>query len=517
MPEFYFDRDDQLERKPYAEFLQNILERNEQYRREDSNGAYVLAVDSPWGTGKSRFAIMLKNYLEKKHSSEGKQNSGSTPKFYAMYYDALSSDYNPDAMEPLMHSLVNSDVLKVNGSADDLKKLKITCVGILKSLSYGVIRFFLGDPAANAVHEAESAISKKNEDPLERYSEKLKLYKEFRTILESAIRRTKRKLVIIIDELDRCKPTFAIQTIEMAKHLFDVPGLVFIFFLDITQLSSAVKCVYGNDMDATGYLCRYFDFISRLPTPDTKKFIDMKLQLISSFSNMGADKEEALNYIYGLSQTFQLSLRDISTILTNYSIMCGTVLQHYKRFQHHRIYLFLLVLKYKNLEIYNTIISDNIVREEQTRFLKSQTYLKRQSVEYQCLLSMLERVPIREVSLTFEFADKKDNTDPVTIVNIQRRGNALEVKCTSKSADSKFEQTILVNENDHWGNVLFFYDLKNWQRIKDISLAEHFLRQLDQFQFARTMMPTSTPVTETTSTTSNGVKPTSTSKSKKKQ
>ena len=62
--EFYFETDDRLDRQKYAEFLKTLLEHCDEYRREDSDGAYVIAIDSPWGTGKTRFAKMLKNKLE---------------------------------------------------------------------------------------------------------------------------------------------------------------------------------------------------------------------------------------------------------------------------------------------------------------------------------------------------------------------------------------------------------------------------------------------------------------------
>ena len=500
MPDFYFDRDDCLERRDYAIFLQNILDSNEQNRRDDSNNAYVLAVDSPWGTGKTRFAIMLKNHLEKRYPPDDKRRVMTNTKFNAIYYDALSSDYNPDAMEPLMHALVNSNALKVPGAAEDLEKLKIACIGILKMLGYGIMRYIVGDAGALAVLDAEHLLGEKDEDPLQSYTKKMELYDKFRKALSSAIERSKKKLVIIIDELDRCKPTFAIQTIEMAKHLFDVKGLIFVFFLDITQLSSAVKCVYGSDMDATGYLCRYFDFISRLPSPDTMHFIDMKLQSIPYYRVMVTDYEETKAYVLKLSQTFQLSLRDISTILTNYAIMCSTILQHYRRFQEHRIYLFLLVLKYKNLELYNTIVSETVLRDDQEKNLNNQTYLRRHSVELQCLQAMIHRTPIRDVSLPFEFDGGDGRTDPASIIGTSpsRNKGELVVQCVLGNENAKREQTVILHEHDNWGGILFFYDLKNWIKIKDITLAEHFSRRLDHFEFTRAIPepPSITPNNE---------------------
>lgn len=483
MEGYYFDKDDRLKRKQYGEFLENILINNEQFRRDDNDGAYVLAVDSPWGTGKTRFAKMLKNHLEKRFPPNGAQTGGIPPKFYAIYYDALSSDYYPDAMEPLMHAIVNSDALKHEGNANNLKNLLKIGTGILKSLAYGAINLTVGGAAADAFSEIGKALENADKDPLTAYTEKLNLYDNFRKTLRAAIKQTKKNLVIIIDELDRCKPTFAIQTIEMAKHLFDVKGLIFVFFLDITQLSSAAKCVYGNDMDATGYLCRYFDFISRLPTPDTLHFIDLKLQSIPYYSTGSSECDETKNYIYELAQTFQLSLRDISTILTNYAIMCSTVLRNYKHFFERRLYLFLLVMKYKDLELYNTIISNNLLRDGQDAILMRKYDLKRHKVEYQCLLLMMNRIPIQENTLSFGFADKNDKPDPVKIISVVNRKTYLEITCASDGERTDTLKKEKFKICDNWGHMLFYHDLDNWEGIKDITLAEHFSRQLDHFQF----------------------------------
>ena len=479
--EYYFCKDDSLKREEYGNFLQNILINNNQFRRDDSDGAYVLAVDSPWGTGKTRFAMMLKNHLEGRYPNDEKQPKKPAAKFYAIYYDALGSDYHPDAMEPLMHALVNSDALMHDGNANNLRNLKLTCLGILRAVGYGVTQHYLGTELTETIFQTAETITQDDEDPLEGYTKKLKLYDEFRETLRKAIERTGKNLVIIIDELDRCKPTFAIQTIEMAKHLFDVKGLIFVFFLDITQLSSAAKCVYGNDMDATGYLCRYFDFISRLPTPDTIHFIDLKLNSIPYYQGMTHDYEETRNYIYELTQTFLLSLRDISTVLTNYAIMCNTVLQNYNHFFEHRIYLFLLVMKYKDLELYNTIISNNLMRDGQEVILTRRYDLKRHIHEYQILVTMMNRIPIREIALPFGLAGKDENPDPVRIVNVSNGRSYLDITCVSGGAKTKSAQSVRFNSCDQWGGMLFFQDLKNWESIKDITLAEHFSRQLDHF------------------------------------
>ncbi len=64
--EYYFETDDDLERYKYASFLRTMIVNSDNYRREDSKGAYVIAIDSPWGTGKTRFSKMFCNSFVKK-------------------------------------------------------------------------------------------------------------------------------------------------------------------------------------------------------------------------------------------------------------------------------------------------------------------------------------------------------------------------------------------------------------------------------------------------------------------
>ena len=66
-------------------------------------------------------------------------------------------------------------------------------------------------------------------------------------------------LVVIIDELDRCRPSYALEMLERVKHLFDVPNVVFIFFVYAPALLSAVRKTYGQDIDPSEYLRKFFE------------------------------------------------------------------------------------------------------------------------------------------------------------------------------------------------------------------------------------------------------------------
>ena len=71
-------------------------------------------------------------------------------------------------------------------------------------------------------------------------------------------------LVFIVDELDRCRPTFAIEVLERVKHLFDAPNIVFVFGVNKEVLGKSIESVYG-DIDAEDYLRRFFDIPLNLP------------------------------------------------------------------------------------------------------------------------------------------------------------------------------------------------------------------------------------------------------------
>jgi len=81
-------------------------------------------------------------------------------------------------------------------------------------------------------------------------------------------------IIIVIDELDRCRPTYAVKLLEEIKHLFDVPGLVFILALHSDQLAHSVNGAYGSGFDGRAYLRRFIDREYRLAAPPLDKLID---------------------------------------------------------------------------------------------------------------------------------------------------------------------------------------------------------------------------------------------------
>jgi hypothetical protein len=128
-------------------------------------------------------------------------------------------------------------------------------------------------------------------------------------------------MFVFIDELDRCRPTYAIELLETVKHLFDIPGLIFVIATDTEQLQHSIKAVYGEGFDSNKYLYRFFDRTFTLKQPDLEKFIkSLKIYndqllpvLLSSCDGLvSSDKDTSLNNLAVIARSFNFDLRTTS-------------------------------------------------------------------------------------------------------------------------------------------------------------------------------------------------------------
>ena len=173
-------------------------------------------------------------------------------------------------------------------------------------------------------------------------------------------------LIFIVDELDRCRPTFAVELLERVKHIFDVPNLVFIFGLNRDELSKSLQSIYGQ-IDSSTYLRRFFDFEFNLQNIDSRVFAEQlidRFRLVEVFENLNAlvsdqihmyDYQNYRTVLPRLWSALDFSLRDIDygvrlLALLARSLQPGT-------FTHPFLLVVLLVVKFKKPELYRSLIS----------------------------------------------------------------------------------------------------------------------------------------------------------------
>ena len=86
------------------------------------------------------------------------------------------------------------------------------------------------------------------------------------------------KIYIFIDELDRCRPDYAIRMLESIKHLFSIGGFVFVAFVDEDQLQRQTSFVYGERPNGEPFLRKFIDYRFSLPRPSNFDFCKFMLE-----------------------------------------------------------------------------------------------------------------------------------------------------------------------------------------------------------------------------------------------
>ena len=262
-------QNDCLDRGQTAEALSRLV------RKID--GPCVVCLDAEWGMGKTTFLRMWQEQLSHKG-------------FPVVMFNAWDNDFANEPFLALSEELRR--VLGVPGGekADRVKKLasaaKSVLVNVGPALSGVAASLAAGGAAGDIAAAVTGHVAALAEQDLSRYAAAGGAMKEFRKALEeAAAARAAAKgaippLVVLIDELDRCRPSYAVEVLEVLKHLFAVKGVVFVLAVHRSQLEHAVKALYGAEFDATVYLRRFFDVDLRLPDVNRNEFIDAQVKAI---------------------------------------------------------------------------------------------------------------------------------------------------------------------------------------------------------------------------------------------
>ena len=258
--------DDIYNRKVIAENLTKIIEVQEE--------PMVISLDSEWGTGKTTFVTMWKDLLDndEKYSS----------KFNTLYFNAWENDYITDPLLALVSEIeaeIKREDSKFKKNFNKVKQVilpmakLVTKVGV-KVGTAGVLdldKVNLGDYTEDTIMDLASKLG---EFSIKEIVASKSIRTKFKEVMSEYQKENGKKIIFFIDELDRCRPTFAIELLEVIKHLFNIDNCIFIISIDKEQLSHSVSTIYGQNMDIIGYLRRFFDLDYRLPKLDVHMYMD---------------------------------------------------------------------------------------------------------------------------------------------------------------------------------------------------------------------------------------------------
>ena len=346
-------QDDKLERKAIADKLTRII--------DGEPGPLTISVHGPWGTGKT---FLLKRWRQQL------ENDG----FECIYFNAWSDDFHGEPLVAMIGQLAKSLAGKKYAQIiAGIKKLALPLIGFVADLHTGV-------PVSGTVKKIQETTNKKMDVYYKQADAKRELGKKLEGMAGEVRTETGKPLIFIIDELDRCRPTFAVELLERVKHIFDIPNIIFVFGVNRTELCKAVESVYG-DIDSDTYLRRFFDLSLTLPVANADNFcghLAQEYNLHKFFAEVNKLAESEPREAYGdlmknlkmLVKFMNLSLRDIDNCI-KVTVLAGKNLD-FKDRNFIIVAVVLIVLRLKNQHLYEKFLQGKCFSGEVMEYLDNQ-------------------------------------------------------------------------------------------------------------------------------------------------
>ena len=322
---------DLFNRRSYGESLKNLINR--------VNDSIVMMLEANWGEGKSTFLHMWQAQLRLENIK-------------SLYFDAFQNDYGNDPFIDLVSEVcefIDGEFADTDSIIESNSTIKDSAAVVSKRLFGWAARVAaeaatvgaLKEVGAKSLEEGGKSVARDAEDMVsEMVLEKIKMH----AAEKNAIIRFKEELehlgelikgvqgfplVIIIDELDRCRPIYAVEVIERIKRFFASRNVVFVLAANSLHMQESIKMIYGN-IDALSYMKKFVNIESRLPKgygySSVKDYKTYSSHLFDVHEfEAWVDKAYLVNVSASLGEYLNLSLRELDKVYTNLAIHYASV------------------------------------------------------------------------------------------------------------------------------------------------------------------------------------------------
>ena len=434
--------DDRLDRKKMAGKLAELI--------RSQSEPFTVSITGNWGTGKTFFLKRWQHDL---------RNDGAC----VVYFNAWENDCYDDPLVVIIDQL--NDIAKENDLQsifEDVKKnvkawvslnidslvRKSTGIQLLLPESHQKVEY---TNRKNTKVDVKKSLASLSEQLKEKQSGGNRQY----------------PLVFIIDELDRCRPLFAIELLERIKHILDVIDIVFVFGINRIELSKSVQSIYG-EIDSDSYLMRFFDMEFVLPCPDMNAFCG------HLYTKYGLSKRQIALRGRGVQwdifpiicSTMGLSLRDVEHCIRTVKFAIATK----QWVSVPALLLILTVLKVKNRIIYQEFLQGECSGADVMNYInKSRSpnirNISTRSVD--CVFDIIELllyaahsyaihrarrmediIPFQQLDMLVNESDDRDQlTHPETLANATIRAGKERIKTMIRMKNDLFEK-------DEYGEII---------------------------------------------------------------
>ncbi|MBA6408918.1 NTPase KAP [Pseudoalteromonas sp. 5Ae-yellow] len=332
---------DKLDRARYATFLSRLLAQegfDKSRPVDEQKKNYVLNLNAEWGAGKT--------YFLKRWSRE------LIVDFPVVYIDAWQQDYSDDPFLTVIAGIIKQLQLQAKFNITIPKSAVSMFKAVAPAIAQGLTKKISGidlDELHTLLFSDEEIDSGQNQNSnkptssdfspavkalaqnlIKDHEAKNKSIEVIKSKLDDWVSKFEKQegkslpIFIFIDELDRCRPSYAVEMLETIKHIFDVKGIVFVVATDTEQLQHTIKSVYGEGFDAKIYLGRFFNSRYSLKRPVLKDFLSVHSDTTKFESEyLKSRKIEILPR----TKTPETALANISVVLDAFQVSPRTAIQ----------------------------------------------------------------------------------------------------------------------------------------------------------------------------------------------
>ena len=284
------------------------------------NDNEVICIDGDWGVGKT-FLVKQLIYLIEHYNEDNNQGqfklveperdilSNICNKNLVFYYNAWENDDHSDVLESIIYNILNeypkykSETSSKFDKTGAIKEVLNILTKIISS------KFFNIDLSTEKIEKIKTFNDLSDE--INTYEERKKLFKK----LINKILIDKR-MILVIDELDRCNPNFATKVLEVIKH-YNLPNVTVIIVSNNNELQNTIKQQYGQSFNSYTYLNRFFDYTMTIDNSRSivyaKKYLEFR-----------AETYLPHDVFYAMSQKYKFSLRDCN----RYRVLYDTAIDY---------------------------------------------------------------------------------------------------------------------------------------------------------------------------------------------
>ena len=288
------------------------------------DGGLVASLNAPFGSGKTTFLRMWKEDLDSR-----RQSDANVP--MCILLNAWEDDYcgDPllslvDALEKEMH--IHSTDAQTENRLDSLKEATRDLGWFMAGMVNSAVTHWTGLDPVKAGEFTENKKSKRGSnfskpDILAQFHSRKEALHRLKAALRSLFQDHKNPVFVLVDELDRCRPDFAIHYLETIKHVYDVEGLAFVLAVDLLQLENSARALFGTGLNFPEYYRKFAHRNLQLPSPDEVGVQKLVSRYIDRY--LHTPEPEALgrksllnlhntsNALMGLPRDFRLTPRQI--------------------------------------------------------------------------------------------------------------------------------------------------------------------------------------------------------------